>query len=434
MNDTMPYVEGVPCGVEQLDTLLNGLYIGDNVVWHDDSGSLADIFCVHFIRISEAQKKAVIYVAFDRSPRNLTEKLGNLARYDRLVILDAFSYGKGAGSDIFLKFYEGRESRPCRITPIENPGNPDAVMQALYAVHSGFSGDVRLVFDSLTGMQELWGSEEAVIRFYAHSCPRLYELNTIAYWVLEKHAHSSRLRAQINRIAQVAISLSVKRGVTSMTLLKAEKRTLEAQNRPYVYWVKDGAVRIETEKGTTWRLDIGGRLREMRKRRGLSQAELARSVGVTPSSISQVESHQMYPSLSALIKAADVLGVDVRSFFGEAGVMPHRVLFQASEAVEIKPKGPLEKIHIRRLTPIDFDGRGEACLVEILPDALIHTHFLACKGEEMGYVISGQAVFRWEQRDYSCREGDVISFTRAAPEGWRNPGANTARLFWIVIR
>ena len=48
-----------------------------------------------------------------------------------------------------------------------------------------------------------------IIRFYAHSCPRLYELNTIAYWILEKKAHSTRLRAQINQIAQVAIDLSV---------------------------------------------------------------------------------------------------------------------------------------------------------------------------------------------------------------------------------
>ena len=28
-------------GVSQLDRLLGGLFIGDNVVWHDDAGSLA---------------------------------------------------------------------------------------------------------------------------------------------------------------------------------------------------------------------------------------------------------------------------------------------------------------------------------------------------------------------------------------------------------
>ncbi len=435
MEKPMPHFISVPSGVEQLDRLLNGLYIGDNVVWHDDSGSLADVFCVNFIRMSESQKKPILYISFDRSPKNLTEKLGELAHYDRLVILDCFSCGKGGGSDIFLKFYEEKNRHPtCRIERIQHPGNAESVMEAVYGIHSRFSGDVRLVFESLTGMQELWGSEEAVIRFYSHSCPRLYELNTIAYWILEKHAHSPRLRAQINRIAQVAIELSVKRGVTSLAILKAEKRDLEAQNQPYIYWAKELAVRIDTEKGTSWRLDIGRRLREMRKRQGLSQAELAKRVGVTSSSISQVEGNQIYPSLSTLIKIADVLAVDVRSFFRESESIGKRIVFQASEAVEVKSKSVAENIRIRRLTPVDFQGKGEAYLVEMPPDASVSGHFLDCKGEEMGCVLSGEISFRLEEFDHTCREEDVISLTSATPHGWWNAGSTAARLFWIVIR
>ncbi len=429
------HLAGVPSGVEQLDALLNGLYIGDNVVWHDDAGSLADVFCLNFIRMSESQKKPVIYVTFDRSPKNLAEKLGDLADYESLVILDCFSHGKGAGSDIFLKYYgEKGGSLACRIQQMKSPGDPESVMEAIGAIHAGFSGDVRLVFESLTGMQELWGSEEAVIRFYAHSCPQLYELNTIAYWILEKHAHSTRQRAQINRIAQVAIELSVKRGITSLAVLKADKRDLEAQNRPYVYWAKASDVRIDTDKGTSWRLDIGRRLKDMRKRQGLSQAELSRRVGVTPSSISQVESSQIYPSLSALIKMADVLGVDVQSFFKETGPAGRRVVFQASEAAEVKSKRVGETMLIRRLTPADFEGKGEAYLVEIPPGSSSNAHFLECKGEEMGYVVSGELCFKMEETDIQCREGDVISFTRTAPVAWSNVGSTMACLFWTVIR
>jgi KaiC/GvpD/RAD55 family RecA-like ATPase len=58
----------VTSGVSQLDCLLGGLYIGDNVVWHDDTGSLASPFCLNFIQASEAQEKPIIYVSFDRSP------------------------------------------------------------------------------------------------------------------------------------------------------------------------------------------------------------------------------------------------------------------------------------------------------------------------------------------------------------------------------
>ncbi|MCJ7542522.1 MAG: XRE family transcriptional regulator, partial [Desulfobacterales bacterium] len=71
-------------GVDQLDKLLDELYIGDNVVWHDDAGSLAAVFCLNFIQASQAQNKPLIYASFDRSPRNLIEKLGPLANNRKL--------------------------------------------------------------------------------------------------------------------------------------------------------------------------------------------------------------------------------------------------------------------------------------------------------------------------------------------------------------
>jgi len=64
----------VASGVSQLDQLLDGLYIGDNVIWHDEVGSLAAVFCMNFIQVSQAQNKPIIYVSFDRSPKNLLEK------------------------------------------------------------------------------------------------------------------------------------------------------------------------------------------------------------------------------------------------------------------------------------------------------------------------------------------------------------------------
>jgi len=176
----------VASGVSRLDLLLDGLYIGDNVVWHDDAGSLAPVFCLNFLQASQINNKPFIYVSFDRSSKNLLDKLGYLAEYSNLIILDCFTAGKGANSGIFLKFYEESEADwPCRIIKVDEPRNPDRFMDLLYGLHATLEGDVRFIFESLTGMQELWASEERTINFYSHSCPRLYELNTIAYWILE---------------------------------------------------------------------------------------------------------------------------------------------------------------------------------------------------------------------------------------------------------
>ena len=425
----------IATGVGQLDRILGGLFVGDNVVWYDDAGSLAYIFCLNFMQASEAQDKHIIYVSFDRSPRNLLEKLGPLADYEKLTILDCFTYGKGDGSEVFLRFYREKEpSVKCRIVTADEPRNVEAVMDAFYGIHSDMTGDVRFVFESMSGMQELWGGEDSLITFYSHSCPRLYELNTIAYWIMEKEAHSSRLRARINQIAQVAIDLSVKRGKTSLTVLKAEKRDSSTLNRPYGYWTKDLNVTFDAEKRTTGSVDMGMRLKELRVKRGLSQTELARLVGVTPSTISQVESNLIYPSVPALLKMAEILAIDVSSFFQGAGAGRSKIVFTGSDATDIRftdlPEGSVSG---KLLTPLDFEAKAEPYIIEIHPNKSFPAHFFIHKGDEIGYMLSGELQLNLERSSCTVKKGDLVYLTSEIPTQWKNTGSEVARLLWVKI-
>jgi transcriptional regulator with XRE-family HTH domain/KaiC/GvpD/RAD55 family RecA-like ATPase len=426
----------VSSGVGQLDQLLGGLYIGDNVVWYDDSGSLASVFCLNFLRTSEANQKPLIYVSFDRSPRNLIDKLGPLAFNDRLTILDCFSHGKGAGSAIFLRFYEesGQKS-PCRVIKIAEPRRIDHVMDALYGIHASLEGDVRFVFESLTGMQEIWGGEDQLLNFYSHSCPRLYELNTIAYWIMEKKAHSPRLRAQISQIAQVVIDLSIKRGTTSLTILKAEARDLEAFHKPQTYWCRDLTISFEDERHPLSLIDLGSRLRKLRSRNGLSQTELAKRIGVTPSTISQIEGNLIYPSLPALLKLAEVLAVDVNALLygDEAG--RRRYVFPASEALLVRLASfPEESLQASMLISGDSERKVEPYLLEIAPGQTLSSHFFAHKGEEMGYVLSGKLQAKIGNTTYDLQKGDVVSLVSETPDQWRNKGTDVVQLLWIIVK
>ncbi|MEW6184733.1 MAG: helix-turn-helix domain-containing protein [Thermodesulfobacteriota bacterium] len=426
----------ITSGVSQLDRLLDGLYIGDNVVWHDDAGSLATVFCLNFIRISEEQNKPLIYVTFDRSPRNLKVKLGALWDNPHLTVLDCFTFGKGAGSPVFLKSYEeiNREKEGA-VVRVENPRDMDQVVESLYALHAPMTGDVRLVFESLTGMAELWGGEDQVLQFYSHSCPRLYELNTVAYWIMEKKAHSPRLRAQINQIAQVVIDLSIKRGTTSLTILKAEKRDLENIQKSHPYWVKDQAVSFESEKRIGSGIDLGQRLKELRMKKGLSQTEIAQLVGVTPSTISQIESNLIYPSLPGLLKMAEILSVDINAFFQEKAVQKNRFIFSPREGAEIKfadiPQGLLSGL---LLTPVDMETKVEPYLIEIPPFQKLPSHFFRHKGEELGYLLSGELQVKTARETHTLQYGQLIYLVSDIPLEWNNPGPEPARLLWLKIK
>lgn len=423
----------VSSGVSQLDRLLGGLFIGDNVVWHDDSGNLASTFCLNLLQTSLAQDKPVIYVSFDRSPKNLLDKLGVLAESSNLTILDGFTCGKGGRSHIFLRFYEEPESeRICNIEKLERPGDVEYFKEALYGVLETMEGDVRLIFESITGMQELWGGEDDIVKFYTHSCPRLYELETIAYWIMEKLAHSQRLRAQINQIAQVAIDLSIKRGTTTLTILKAENRGTQDTHEPHRYWTKDLTISFQTDKGTPGQLNLGLRIKQLRTKRGLPQSELAKLVGVTPSTISQVEANIIYPSLPALIKMAEVLSVNVGSLFEQALEVEQRFIFPGAEAVDVKfPDLPSDSLEGRLLLPPDFEGKMESHLIEIMPNAELPAHFFVHKGEEMGYLLSGKLRVSLKNATYTVRARDTIYLTSEMPSQWKNPGTSVARLLWI---
>jgi len=426
----------VSSGVSHLDRLLGGLFIGDNVVWHDDAGHLASPFCLSFLQTCLALQKPVIYVSFDRSPKNLLDKLGGLAESRDLTILDGFTCGRGRSSSIFMKFYEEPDPEQlCQVQIIDKPGDMDHVMEKIYGLHETLHGDVRLIFESMTGMQKIWGGEDAILKFYSHSCPRLYELDTIAYWIMETLAHSRTLRAQINQIAQVAIDLSIKRGTTILTILKAENRGIEDTREPHRYWTKDLTITFDKEKYAGNQLNLGLRIKELRVKRGLSQAELAKFVGVTASTISQVEANIIYPSLPALLKMAEVLAVEISSVFQGPVDREERMIFPAAEAVSVGfpnlPKGVLEG---RLLTAPDFHGKMEPYLIDIEPDSDVPTHFFFHKGEEVGYLLSGRLRMSVNKAVYTLRAGDVIYLTSEMPSEWRNPGPNLARLLWIKSR
>ncbi len=67
--------------------------------------------------------------------------------------------------------------------------------------------------------------------------------------------------------------------------------------------------------GTTEIAQLGKRIKQLRKLRGLSQAELAEKVGLDSKHISRLEMSRNLPTLETLGRIADALAVDVRDFF-----------------------------------------------------------------------------------------------------------------------
>ncbi len=426
----------VSSGIGELDKFLGDLFIGDNVLWYEDAGSFSSVFCLNFIKESLKHKKPLIYVTFDRSPKNVVSFLGPLAKSQNLTILDCFTNGKGDRSEVFKKFYEKDGALwPYQVVKVNDPTNPNHVGEAIYGLHSNLSGEVHFILDSLTGMQALWGGEEHALNFYAKTCPRLYELDTIAYWLIEKSAHSNRLKANINKIAQVAIDLSVRRGKPALKILKAEKRNSKFLNEHHEYLCEKSDIVFEGQRQVTSKFDLGAKIKSIRLMRGLSQKHLASMTGVTPSTISQVEKNLIYPSIPALFRIAESLSVEVATFFRDHGLEKNTFVFPGSERLTTSmPSIPKNEADAKSLLPPDIETPVEATIIRIHPGKKIPSHFFAHKGEELGYLISGQLEMTIDNQTYEVKPGDAVYLQKDIPGQWRSTAESTAELLWFRFK
>jgi Nif-specific regulatory protein len=234
--------------MEEVDRLIGGIMAGDNLVWEVDSGAPVDKFISSFVSACETESTPVVYVSFNRSPQTISNTYGSLMSAGLFKLVDCFSSGKGNNDDVFLNFFKSGESeRLSGPIHVENPADYDGLLEALRAVGTEVSTNARYVFDSLTGMFDLWGNEDTVLLFFGHFCPRLFDINTIAYWLLEKEAHSERFLAKLRHITQVVVEIAVSRGIRTLTLRKAVNRRCADIGVPQWFRVVDDGLVIATE-------------------------------------------------------------------------------------------------------------------------------------------------------------------------------------------
>jgi quercetin dioxygenase-like cupin family protein len=132
---------------------------------------------------------------------------------------------------------------------------------------------------------------------------------------------------------------------------------------------------------------------------------------------------------------AEVLSVEVSSFFQESSEVGKRLVFPSSESMDVKltdlPEG---SINVKLLTPVDFNPKAEPYLIEIPPNKTVPSHFFIHKGEEVGYLISGRLQLKCDNSLHNLRAGDVVYLTNDIPSQWKNPGPGPAKMLWMKIK
>ncbi|BBB26901.1 cupin domain-containing protein [Amphritea japonica] len=166
-------------------------------------------------------------------------------------------------------------------------------------------------------------------------------------------------------------------------------------------------------------MDVGERLKLIRKMKGLSQRELAKRVGVTNSTISMIEKNGVSPSVSSLKKVLSGIPISIGDFFTmdiDEGAEPESVVYRHEEMPDIGSNNLSLKLIGARTK-----GRSMDLLKERYePGAETGSEMLQHPGEEGGVVVCGEIELTVGFQVYHLKAGDGYYFNSNRPHRFRN--------------
>jgi len=192
--------------------------------------------------------------------------------------------------------------------------------------------------------------------------------------------------------------------------------------------------------------EIGDRLRRAREARGLGVRALSRLIGVSGSTVSQIELGNVMPSVATLYRLVSTLEISMDDLFsvppaagtedgGVPGPPPEQ---QGKDPVQRREGRPSLKLASgvvwERLSNVanpnvefiwsTYDPHGESCP----PDGLMRHG-----GTEFGYVQSGRLGVTIGFRTYELDAGDSISFNSTEPHRLFALGDDSAEVLWVIV-
>jgi transcriptional regulator with XRE-family HTH domain len=370
----------VSTGAPDLDDLLGGLVLGDNVVWSYDDVDLVSRFEDAFLREGLDRDEPCHYVTTSGAPAEIGARFGS-----QVAVLDA---------------------RPGRRFA-------DLVRLEQTVLETARAAAGRFVFEGLDAFARRQGAERA-LGLFTRTCPQLFDLGSIAYWRAPTRPLGASFIESLRRVTQCVIQLE--RG--NLRVLKAEGHRARVEGQLVRVEAGDDTPTLSVERSLG---RLASSLRRLRQERHLTQADLARLAGVSPSAISQAEAAQRGLSLDTVMTLADRLQLSMDEFLARPGTTNY-VLARRDR---VSAPGIITPL-------LDDPAAGLRAYLVNLPAGEAGAPPMTHKGTELLVVAAGLVQVELGEAAPVMRAGDAVLVTRVAIEGWRNLAGEPARLFWVL--
>lgn len=177
---------------------------------------------------------------------------------------------------------------------------------------------------------------------------------------------------------------------------------------------------------------LGEKIRRIRKSKALTLKDLAEATGFSVGFLSQVERSASEPSLSALRKISDALGVSPYALLEQETLNPMLVKAERRALVKL----PNSTIQYEVVSPLASGNYLPSSLIvqfEINPGGCdAEDGFLSHTSEEIVLVLEGAVNMTVDGMSYQLNAGDSLLVKPNTPHRTENPNEATARGLCIL--
>ncbi len=209
-------------GLPGLDRVLHGIEPGDNIVWEVAAIEEYQELVGPYALAARAAGSHLIYFRFANHPSLLPESI---------------------------------EAEICEVNP--SHGFESFVREVHLVIERAGRGAV-YIFDCLSHLAEIWGSDQSLGNFFKLTCPRLLDLETVTYFGLYRDQHSLYALEPIRHTTQFMLDVFRLDDRLYVRPIKVQYRSRDAMNTTHVRQgdaflpVKESAVLAQILSRTQW--------------------------------------------------------------------------------------------------------------------------------------------------------------------------------------
>ena len=177
-------------------------------------------------------------------------------------------------------------------------------------------------------------------------------------------------------------------------------------------------------------INIGEKIAQNRKNKGLSIRDLAKLAEVTPSLLSQIERGLANPYVNSLKSIENALNVPLFTFFTSEVIKEDLIVRGDSRKKVILPGA--DNVIYEILSPGISDNL-EFAIMDLSPKSSSCTDYIHHNGYEIAYVLEGKVTLVLDDEVFELNKDDSVKIPVGLKHRWENNSEEMAKVIFAVI-